>query len=149
MQSNGEITASDGRCVDIYNFSGPVVQTYHCNGGTNEDFSISTSGVIADKSGHCLAYKSTSPSGSGSGTILQLWAKPQPQGAMAVLVLNSDATTAQNHTVTIDFKSLNLTDASYNVRSIWDHADLPAASGSFVTDPIPGHDSRFYLLSPK
>lgn len=152
MQSNGEI-ASDGhrgRCVDVYDFNGPVVQLYPCNGGTNERFSVSRDGTVADQDQHCLAYKSTPPSG-GSGTILQLWAKPQPHGAVAVLILNSDTPNqaSSNHTVTFDLKSLNLTSSTVAVRDIWNHADLGKATTSFTTDAIPGHDSRFYLLTPQ
>lgn len=80
--------------------------------------------------------------------MLQIWAKQQPKGAMAVLVLNSDDASV-NHTVSVDFRSLNLTASSYNVRDIWLQRDLNPAKAQLNTDPIPGHDSRFYLLTPQ
>lgn len=36
---------------------GPDVQTFHCNGGTNQHFTMETGGQIKANSGECLAVK--------------------------------------------------------------------------------------------
>jgi hypothetical protein len=148
-QGNHEFTTSDGKCLDVYDFTGPVVQIYPCNAGTNQVFTMGAQGTIQDSDGLCLAFRDNSPSGGG-GNTLQIWAKHQPQGSMAVFVINSDTTGAAGaHVVTLDFKSMNLTATAYAVRSIWDHKDLGVNRGSYTTDSIEGHDSRFYLLTPQ
>lgn len=70
-------------------------------------------------------------------------------GAVAVLVLNGD--TAAAHAVTIDLASVNVSAVSkFDVTDVWTQASAsPAsASGSYTTDPIPPHDSRFYVFTP-
>jgi len=143
--SNNNLLASNGQCVDVYDFSGPVVQLYSCNGGCNQKFVFASDKTLDDTCSPklCLAVRPDAPSG---GNLMQIWAKPQPKGAMGVLVLNSDVNDPPIP-VTIDFKSLNMT-GTLAIHDIWLHKDLGTASNSFTTDPIAGHDSRFYLFSP-
>ena len=151
-QSNGQVqsVAHSDHCIDVYNTAGPVVQLYGCHDGANEYFNISASGVFSDAAQRCIGYKDTAPSGE-SGALIQIWAKPQPKNAVAVLILNSDTPgmPGTSHTVKVDFKALNLTSSSAAVRDIWNHKDLGHASDAFTTDAIPGHDSRFYLFTPQ
>jgi len=141
-----QLLASNGQCVDVYDFSGPVLELYNCNGGCNQHFTFNSDGTLRDTCSpqKCIASRQSSPSG---GDILQLWAKPQNKGAVAALVLNSDP--ANSYTVQIDLKSLNLTTSTVAVRDIWLRKDLGTASGTFTTDAIPGYDSRFYLFTPQ
>merc|ERR1712151_49838 len=54
----------------------------------------------------------TSLAGAG-----QVWAKPQPDGALVALVINTGSTPIKQHS--LDFKKLNLSATSYTVRDIW------------------------------
>jgi len=93
----------------------------------------------------CIASRLDSPySGSNS---LQLWAKPQPKGAVAAVILNGDGQ-GEPKSVDIDLSLLNITATSVNVRDIWLHKDLGTATKTFSTDPIAGYDSRFYMFTP-
>eukprot|EP00456_Euglypha_rotunda_P072685 TRINITY_DN6586_c0_g1_i2.p1 TRINITY_DN6586_c0_g1~~TRINITY_DN6586_c0_g1_i2.p1 ORF type:complete len:534 (-),score=57.64 TRINITY_DN6586_c0_g1_i2:133-1734(-) len=146
--TSGELKTSSGSCMDINNFQGPEVEIWGCNGGCNQQFNFNSDGSFSDRcSGSqpkkCLSARTDSPVG---GNLMQIWAKPQPKGAVACLVLNSDqdgpATVVQ-----IDLSSLNIT-GSVNVRDLWLHKDLGVAKDTFTTDAIPGYDSRFYLFTP-
>lgn len=99
--------------------------------------------MISDKDGKCLTV-----SNGNTDIVTQVWVKPQPQEAMAVFLLSQRDTTDPNATVTINFKELNLTKSTYDVRDIWQHKDLGSATSFFTSDEFGGHDSRFYLLAP-
>ncbi|EDQ91557.1 uncharacterized protein MONBRDRAFT_31543 [Monosiga brevicollis MX1] len=96
-------------CVDNYDFSGPVVQIYGCNNGKNQLFTISD-GYVKDAENLCWSVKNSSPAGSN----VEVWAKPQPNNAMAVLFINDMASTASN--ITLDLSLLNIT-ADVHVRA--------------------------------
>jgi hypothetical protein len=50
---------------------------------------------------------------------VQVWAKPQPNNAIAVLVINNDSNMSSgNHSATIQFSQLNITAASATVRAL-------------------------------
>jgi len=74
----------------------------------------------------------------------QLWAKPQPGGAMAALLINHSEKPLDAYTV--PFAKLNLTAASYHVRDIWERKDLGSTKQlSFKVKP---YDSAFVMLTP-
>jgi len=77
----------------------------------------------------------------GSG---QLWVKPQPNGALAAFVLNHGSSVLD---YSIDFKKLNLTQASYDARDIWAHTSNGSAANHFNVS-VPGYDSAFLVFSP-
>lgn len=80
---------------------------------------------------------------------LQLWAKKQPGGAVAILILNMFKGKPPV-SVTVDFeKDLNLTHSAavLKIRDIWKHKDVGTARN--LTVEVPAHDSRFYLLTPR
>merc|ERR1719469_1547918 len=75
----------------------------------------------------------------------QVWAKPQPGGALAVLVINIGGELITHHS--LNFPKLNLTTGTYTVRDIWEKKDLGTATGQFPVT-VPPYDSAFLLLSP-
>jgi len=76
----------------------------------------------------------------------QLWAKRQPQGALAVLLINF-GTKPLNHTV--QMASLNLTaSTAYDARDIWAHTSMGVVIGN-LTLKVPPFDSALVLLSPQ
>lgn len=75
-----------------------------------------------------------------------LWAKKQPKGAQAVLVINSSNNSSP---ATVNFNEIGITSSSATVRDVWNHKDLGTATGSFKTDAISSHDSVFLLITPK
>eukprot|EP00463_Aulacantha_scolymantha_P002806 TRINITY_DN354_c0_g1_i2.p1 TRINITY_DN354_c0_g1~~TRINITY_DN354_c0_g1_i2.p1 ORF type:complete len:275 (+),score=54.55 TRINITY_DN354_c0_g1_i2:496-1320(+) len=80
------------------------------------------------------------------GNGFMLWAKKQPKGAQAVLVINEGSSSKPE---TIKFSDIGITSSSANVRDLWNHKDLGTASSSFTTAAIGSHDSAFLLITPK
>ena len=109
--------------------------------------------VPAGVAGPCFAPQRGPPNKFGP---LQLWSKPQPDGAVAVFVQSTGSTWGNagqaNAVATIklsELPGLAVGTTKVKVRDLWNHADLPDASGGeVVSDPIDEGDSRFYLLTP-
>ena len=157
MESNGQLhlqTLDHSACLAIENFNGPGVVWWGCNTGSNEEFTL-TGSALCSKGGYCLTAKATKPSGGGGGgggggDALQIWAKPQPKGATAVLVLNNNLAT--NTTVPFNFADVGYAHAgATTLLNIWSGKTVTLAAGTtqFSTDSFGQHDCRFYLLTPQ
>ena len=80
---------------------------------------------------------------------LMLWAKPQPEGATAVLVVNNHPTlTFDNVTFTLAEVGFGGTAGEAVIRDIWRRADVGHSQDGAVSVAIAARDSRFLLLSP-
>ena len=90
---------------------------------------------------------------------MQLWSKPQPNGAAAVFINNQGSTWGNNNAgfTVASFKpselpGLKQSAAGYTVKDLWNHTSLPGVQGkgdaSITTDAIHAGDSRFYLVTP-
>lgn len=55
----------DGQCVDLYDFTGPIVQTFTCNGGVNQKWTYSATSKTFSSGGVCM--------GVGSVGDLEVW----------------------------------------------------------------------------
>merc|ERR1712050_252251 len=75
---------------DVNDWTKGNVWLYGCNGGTNQQIEFNSDGSVCDacheSRKRCWEVTSTDPS-SGTAKV-QVWAKPQPRNAMAVLVIN-------------------------------------------------------------
>eukprot|EP00729_Bicosta_minor_P001884 gene1884-17200_t len=81
------------------------------------------------------------------------WAYPGRSGVsnpgkVAVLFLNGAALNATASTFNITLSDVGLS-GTVAVRDIWKRADLAKVTGTFTTDAIAPHDSRFYVLGGK
>ena len=128
-----------------------------CNKGANQIFSVSPTGELQFRSGQygkgpvmCLQLTATKPGGNTPHQLtdqVQLWAKPQPAGAMAVLVINSAV--GSNVTAVVNFAELNMTDTrKVDARDIWARKDIATAVSGSITVDVPAQDSAFILLTP-
>lgn len=68
-------------CLDLYDFTGPVVQMYECNGGNNQNWTVNSDGTITSD-GLCLTAD------SNSDAPLEVWAGPLSDGSVATLLFN-------------------------------------------------------------
>jgi len=75
----------------------------------------------------------------------QLWAKKQPGGASAALLINHGSQPINNYQVNLAM--LNLTAASYNVTDVWNVTKPFTTTGNFQLTVAP-YDSAFLLLTP-
>jgi hypothetical protein len=154
-------------CFAMEGGDGPGVVGYACNTGNNEElvFDPKTTSLCTKPSAtatslyrkpqfgtHCLDVVATNPSGGGGGSWsdVQIWAKPQPAGAVAVLVINTHA--SLNITVAFNATEIRYTHSGAStVLDIWSGKKTAAAAGSssFNTGAIGPHGSVFYLISPQ
>jgi len=109
-------------------------------------FAFDSHGVL-QASNLCLAGRHGQPTPFGP---LQLWAKPQPQFAVAIVLLNRAGIGAASVTVDVELRALPglLLGPSgrARVRDIWEHRDLEAVDG-VLSVSVPAGDSRFLYLS--
>jgi hypothetical protein len=158
-------TSSSTCCLDVYNLVGPAVELYECNQQANQRWhlddspsagsSSSSAGSMlrSDSNGLCVAArKGTNPSGTA---VVQTWAKPLPEGKVAVLVLSSMPLDSSPVAVSLDLDSLlGLPPGSgveIGLRDVWAHEDVDSGNtifGTFITPLIDPHDSLFYILTP-
>jgi len=135
----------NNHCLDVWDFAGPRVDLFGCNGGTNQKFDISPTGVIESQGKRCLELTPNSPGGGPTGgSTLQLWAKPVEDG-VAILLIN--AASFVNATTAVTLADLNVT-GTVKLRDVWNHKDAGTATTSFDVT-VPAEDSIFMVLSPE
>ena len=165
-------------CVDANDWSGVAVFLAECTDlhfGSSQEFAIdSSTGLLSslqsDFSGPTRRCIAALPNGFGGrfvrpppdgdprtlnepnarrAKLLQLWEKPQPAGASAILLLNMRSGSAGSEMMRVDFAAdLNLT-GSFTVRDVYAHTDIddnrPRRDLSVV---VPARDSRMFVLRP-
>ena len=140
----------DKNCLDLFNGqncdAAPRANLYPCNGGKNQQWTVHGNGTFVDACGACLGTKTTPPPGGSQpgGDKVQLWAKIQPQGRVAALVINNSPVPTN---VDVSFAALNITSASVAVRDIWDLRDLGTANVKYPVS-VSAYDSAFLMLTP-
>jgi len=79
---------------------------------------------------------------------IQLWAKPQPGGAVAVLVINADASSVSGVEFAVTLSELGFQGGSGSVlvRDIWRRQDMGKVTGRLI-GRVNARDSAFMLLS--
>lgn len=88
-------------CLDVWDFVGPVVQNYPCNGGDNQQWVFnSTDRTVRNPNSGCL----TATQHVAPGT-LEVWAGPLSGGDVAVILLNRGQATS---TITANWADLGL-----------------------------------------
>lgn len=116
--------------------------------GTNERSDI----IVPSQNGFVGIYPFDGSVPFGSA---QVWAKPQLNGAMAVLMINHGGKTIDSFSVPFR-KALNLTALKYDVMDVWTQKPRSAAAGGATTmggnltfAALPAYDSGFVVLTPK
>jgi hypothetical protein len=83
-----------------------------------------------------------------NGDALMLWAKPQPGGAVAILLVNNHPTITYTD-VEISASEVGIeAGKEVSVRDIWRRADAGKSKGGDVQLTVPPRDSVFLLLTP-
>lgn len=109
-------------------------------------------GINTDKNWTSYVKKQFAPAGTGTQ---QIWAKPQPNGAFAVIYINGGGAAGKSpFSEPLDLvKDLGIKkSAKVVVRDIWAKKDVSTISGSdpfTPPTPVAPRASGFYLLSPQ
>ena len=147
--SNGEVLTANGQCLDVWDFAGPRVDIYPCNGGPNQLFHFTSEGQLVTAAtpaypARCLSI-SPSPPGGASSPAFQVWAKPLSATDWALFVLNALPSNATN--VTLDLQGLIGVQGALRLRDVWQRRDLGTVQGTW-TVTVPALDSLLVRLSP-
>jgi hypothetical protein len=86
---------------------------------------------------------------AGGGAALQLWAKPQPKGAVAVhLINNHQSNTYTDVEVSLAEIGIEKSAIAASARDIWARKSLPDVKGGVLKLTVGPRDSAFVLLTP-
>ncbi len=130
------VNGNSGSCLDVFDWAGPLVDIYACNGGTNQNFTLTAAGLLktASSSDHpsmCLS--------ASEQVCTNVWGRTLSDGWALGFVNNG---VAANVTCDADcFALLNLTASvqSLVVRDVWAHRDVATLTPPFsFTDVING-----------
>jgi hypothetical protein len=146
-------------CLVLAGGKGPLVELFRCKQGGNEQWHTQSNGTLCSNSlGHtsstkCLSARNLPCDGeSGDGTM-QLWAMPQPAGAVALFILNNLPTGSATISTVVSLAELNYTHGgASDVFDVWSGValpPLPAGSTELHTAAIDSYDSTFLLITPQ
>ncbi len=150
------VNRARGECLDVYNWAGPLVDTYTCNGGSNQALSWdSATGTISEP--HSVAPAGTGPplclafSPSPPQQCTNVWGRQLSSGYALGMVNNGDAPA----TVTCDsacFAAMNVTAAAgrLRVRDVWAHMDVATLQPPYVFSAVlnASGTAALYTLTP-
>jgi hypothetical protein len=126
----------DSKCLDIYNFNGPSVETWTCNGGPNQQWTFGSDGTLKSGENTCLDIVGD----------LEVWAGPLSGGNFAAILFNRSPGMTN---VTANWSDIGLSSTTRAmVRDLWLHKDLGVYSGSFSSQ-VPSHGVIMIKLTPQ
>ena len=128
------------KCVDVWDFVGPVVESYPCNGGANQQWEYHSDDKTLRSTGKCLTVQPTYE-------YVEVWAGPLLGGKFSVVLFNRAST---EQSITVDFADdLDLAETTKaTVRDLWAHADMGTFIGQYSAT-VPSHGASFITVSPK
>jgi hypothetical protein len=86
---------------------------------------------------------------AGGGEALQLWAKPQPNGAVAVHLINNHQSNTYATDIKVTLAEVDIKSRTATARDIWARQDLPVVKGGVFEITVEPRDSAFVLLTPR
>ena len=104
-------------------------------------------GAKGGKDGNATMAKPSRP--KTTDAQIQVWAKPQPAGKLAVYVVNPSPS-GKAAAVTVDFATLGLppTVTGASVRDVWSRQEVGPTAGASLKLTVEPLDSAFVLLTP-
>jgi len=137
ISSDGVITSvMNGKCLDVYNFEGPNVETWTCNGGPNQKWAFRSDGTLYSNEGKCLDLQGN----------LEIWSGKLSGGSSAVILFNRSPSAAN---LTANWAQIGLPSNSRGlVRDLWKRTDLGTFTGSFSAN-VDGHGVVMVKITPQ
>lgn len=136
-----------GACLDVYDFKGPVVDTWACNGGTNQRFTRAADGSISSADGLCLTAQPP------ADTCTNVWGRTLSKGAWALGFVNNGPNAAHITCDSSCFEAMGVTAATTGlvVRDLWAHADVAHLKQPFsFSAPVNGSGfAALFKLTPE
>jgi len=121
-------------CMDVWNNQGPVVESWPCNGGKNQQWTYNPSDRTLKSLDMCLSVQNPKE-------LMEAWMGPLADGTYALVVVNR---ASSSQTGKFSFADLGLTASKVSLRDLWEHKDL----GSFteISVELKAHASVMYKL---
>eukprot|EP01111_Echinosteliopsis_oligospora_P002805 TRINITY_DN1438_c0_g1_i1.p1 TRINITY_DN1438_c0_g1~~TRINITY_DN1438_c0_g1_i1.p1 ORF type:complete len:510 (+),score=182.54 TRINITY_DN1438_c0_g1_i1:69-1598(+) len=140
VNSDNTITnVQNGKCIDMYDDYGPVVDIYGCHAGQNQQWTYDPASMTLTSLGKCL------DAAQSSGN-LEVWAGPLAGDAVVVILFNRSPSSAS---ITADWTDIGLeASVTADVRDLWAHSDLGKSTGSF-TATVNSHGVVMVKISPQ
>ena len=138
LNSDGTISSKfNNKCLDVYDFHGPVVQTYNCNGGSNQKWTYDSNSKTIKNGNKCLS--------TVGGADLEVWAGVLSDNSYAVMLLNRGSIKSE---MIARWKEIGLPEGDAVVRDLWKKEDLGTFTDSFTATVNP-HSSYLLKITPK
>jgi len=140
VNSNGTITSAlDNLCVDLYDFTGPVVQTFSCNGGVNQHWTYNQAAkTLSSDNNLCM--------GAGSIGDLEVYAGPLADKSIVVVLFNRGLVSAS---ISAQWADIGLAaNTKANVRDLWLHQNVGSFTNSYTATVAP-HGVVMVTVSPQ
>jgi len=138
LNADSSITSymNSNMCLDVYDFTGPNVELYSCNGGVNQKWAYNKTDQTLRSEGQCLTVDSDA---------LEVWAGPLNDGSVAVVLLNK---TKKTSSIVANWQNIGLNPkVKCKVRDVWARKDLGIFSGNF-TASVASHGVMMIRVSP-
>ncbi len=139
FKADGTIVSKlNNMCLDVYDFNGPVVETFNCNGGSNQKW-------VYDSSAHTIKNGQKCLSASSGIDALEVWAGILSDNSYAVMLLNRGDTKSE---MIARWSEIGLPTGEAVVRDLWARKDLGTFTDSFSATVDP-HSSYLLKITPK
>jgi hypothetical protein len=130
------------KCLDVFNWAGPAVDTWACNGGSNQNFTLRADGTISEPHSappapgaggpRCLAFAPAPP----AAACTNVWGRRLARGWALGMVNNGDAP-ARVACDAACFAAMNVTGGgALAVRDVWAHAVVATISPPYAFSAV-------------
>jgi hypothetical protein len=128
------INGATSKCLDVFNWAGPAVDTWTCNAGSNQALTLNADGTISEPNSQpggkggpkCLAFTE-----APAGSCTNVWGRQLSGGAVALGFVNNGDSAAQVACDAACFAALNISKGTWSVRDVWAHQDLQPLQAPF------------------
>eukprot|EP00026_Physarum_polycephalum_P007276 Phypoly_transcript_07334.p1 GENE.Phypoly_transcript_07334~~Phypoly_transcript_07334.p1 ORF type:complete len:529 (-),score=81.06 Phypoly_transcript_07334:65-1420(-) len=136
-QNSTIVSALDGQCLDLYDFTGPVIQTYTCNGGSNQKWAYNPTSKTLESDSNCMSV-------GGTGD-LEVYAGPLADKSVVVVLLNRALVSAS---ITAQWSDIGLpANTKATVRDLWLHQNVGTFTNSY-TATVASHGVVMVKITP-
>ena len=139
FNSDGTISSElNNMCIDVFDSHGPSVQTYQCNGGSNQKWEYDSSLQTLKNGNKCLSPSTGLES-------LEIWAVKLSDNSYAVMLLNRGK---RKEKMIARWNEIGLPEGEAFVRDLWARKDLGVYTNYFSAI-VDSHSSYLLKIIPK
>ena len=125
-------------CIDVFDSHGPSVQTYQCNGGSNQKWEYDSNLRTLKNGNKCLSPSTGLES-------LEIWAVKLSDNSYAVMLLNRGK---RKEKMIARWNEIGLPEGEAFVRDLWARKDLGVYTNYFSAI-VDSHSSYLLKIIPK